>query len=75
MNFRIVQRILGLLLIYALLAIPLRSYTQPLIIMSVIPFGAVGAVFGHLVMGWDVVFFSILGIVALLVWGWIDMRS
>jgi len=57
--------VLGLLLIYALLAIPLRSYTQPLIIMSVIPFGAVGAVMGHLLMGWDVVFFSVLGIVAL----------
>jgi multidrug efflux pump subunit AcrB len=57
--------VLGLLLIYALLAIPLHSYTQPFIIMSVIPFGAVGAVIGHLVMGWDVVFFSVLGIVAL----------
>jgi len=56
---------LALLLIYALLAIPLRSYLQPLIIMSVIPFGLVGALFGHLILGWDVVFFSILGIVAL----------
>jgi len=57
--------ILALLLIYALLAIPLKSYSQPLIIMSVIPFGTVGAVLGHLLMGWDVVFFSILGMVAL----------
>lgn len=56
---------LGLMLIYALLAIPLRSYVQPLIIMSVIPFGAVGAIIGHLIMGWDLVFFSVLGIVAL----------
>ncbi len=56
---------LALLLIYALLAIPLKSYSQPLIIMSVIPFGAVGAILGHLIMGWDLVFFSILGIVAL----------
>jgi multidrug efflux pump subunit AcrB len=56
---------LSLLLIYALLAIPLKSYTQPLAIMSVIPFGAVGAVFGHLIMGWDLLFFSVLGIVAL----------
>ena len=56
---------LSLLLIYCLLAIPLRSYVQPLIIMSVIPFGAVGAIFGHLIMGWDLVFFSVLGIVAL----------
>ena len=45
--------------------IPLKSYMQPLVIMSVIPFGAVGAVLGHLIMGWDLVFFSVLGIVAL----------
>jgi len=57
--------ILALLLIYALLAIPLHSYVQPLVIMSVIPFGAVGAILGHWIMGWDLVFFSILGIVAL----------
>ena len=56
---------LALLLIYCLLAIPLRSYLQPFIIMSVIPFGAVGAILGHLIMGWDLVFFSVLGIVAL----------
>lgn len=57
--------LLALLVIYALLAIPLQSYLQPLVIMSVIPFGAVGAVVGHLVMGVDLVFFSMLGIVAL----------
>ena len=57
--------LLTMLMIYALLAIPLKSYSQPFIIMSVIPFGAVGAIFGHLIMGWDIVFFSILGIVAL----------
>ena len=56
---------LAMLLIYALLAIPLKSYSQPLIIMAVIPFGTVGAVLGHLIMGWDVVFFSVLGMVAL----------
>ena len=53
------------MMIYCLLAIPLKSYVQPLIIMSVIPFGAVGAILGHLIMGWDIVFFSVLGIVAL----------
>jgi len=57
--------VLALMMIYALLAIPLKSYLQPLIIMSVIPFGAAGAIVGHLIMGWDLVFFSILGIVAL----------
>jgi multidrug efflux pump subunit AcrB len=56
---------LALLLIYCLLAIPLKSYAQPLVIMSVIPFGAVGAVLGHMIMSWDLVFFSVLGIVAL----------
>ena len=56
---------LALLIIYALLAIPLQSYLQPLVIMSVIPFGAVGAIIGHLLMGIDLVFFSLLGIVAL----------
>ncbi len=39
--------ILSLMLIYALLAIPLKSYMQPLVIMSVIPFGIIGAIFGH----------------------------
>jgi len=57
--------VIALLLIYVLLAVPLGSYVQPLVIMSVIPFGAVGALLGHFVMGWDVVFFSVLGIVAL----------
>ncbi len=55
----------ALLVIYGLLAIPLKSYAQPMIIMSVIPFGTVGALWGHLIMGWDLVFFSTLGIVAL----------
>jgi multidrug efflux pump subunit AcrB len=56
---------LALVIIYALLAIPLRSYAQPLVIMSVIPFGAVGAIVGHWVLGQSLVFFSMLGIVAL----------
>lgn len=60
-----VGSLLSLILIYALLAIPLKSYLQPLVIMSVIPFGAVGAIVGHYVMGIELVFFSMLGIVAL----------
>ncbi|HEX9877211.1 MAG TPA: efflux RND transporter permease subunit [Gammaproteobacteria bacterium] len=55
----------ALLVIYALLAIPLKSYVQPLVIMSAIPFGAVGAVIGHLVMGWPLIITSIFGIIAL----------
>jgi multidrug efflux pump subunit AcrB len=57
--------VLSLILIYMLLAIPLRSYLQPLVIMSVIPFGAVGAIFGHWIMSVQLMFFSALGIVAL----------
>lgn len=57
--------ILALLIIYALLAIPLKSYLQPFVIMSVIPFGAIGAITGHYVMGEPLVFFSMLGMVAL----------
>lgn len=56
---------LALLIMYTILAIPLRSYLQPLIIMSVIPFGAVGAIAGHMVMGWGITISSILGIIAL----------
>ncbi len=51
--------------IYILLAIPLRSYIQPLIIMSVIPFGIVGAVVGHIVMAMPLSIMSMCGIVAL----------
>ena len=57
--------LLSLVMIYGLLAVPLRSYVQPLVIMSVIPFGAVGAIFGHWVMGVQLMFFSTLGMVAL----------
>jgi len=56
---------LALLIMFAILAIPLRSYLQPLIIMSVIPFGAFGAIVGHLVLGWGITLASILGIIAL----------
>lgn len=56
---------LALLAIYALMAIPLRSYTQPFIIMSVIPFGIIGAVVGHILLGKAVSVLSIFGIIAL----------
>lgn len=55
----------ALFAIYALLAIPLRSYSQPLIIMSVIPFGVVGAIVGHLLLAKAVSVLSICGIIAL----------
>ncbi len=59
------QAILALVLIYILLALPFRSYVQPLIVMSVIPFGIVGAIIGHLLMGYDLTMMSLIGIVAL----------
>jgi multidrug efflux pump subunit AcrB len=56
---------MALLAIFALMAIPFRSYIQPLIVMSVIPFGVVGAVWGHLIMGLDLTILSMFGVVAL----------
>jgi multidrug efflux pump subunit AcrB len=56
---------LALFLIYALLAIPFRSFTQPLIVMAAIPFGIVGAVLGHKLMGYDLSMMSLFGIVGL----------
>ncbi|MGF1445882.1 MAG: efflux RND transporter permease subunit [Pikeienuella sp.] len=56
---------LALALIYALLAVPFRSYVQPLIVMSAIPFGAVGAVIGHMLMGMNLSMISIFGVIAL----------
>ena len=56
---------LALLMIFALLAVPLRSYMQPLIIMGAIPFGLVGAIWGHMMMGLDVTMMSMFGLVAL----------
>ncbi len=57
--------LLALFVIYGLLAIPFRSYVQPAIIMIAIPFGFVGAVAGHLLMGYDLSVISMMGIVAL----------
>ncbi|URQ85399.1 efflux RND transporter permease subunit [Pseudoalteromonas sp. SCSIO 43088] len=53
-------------IIYALLAIPFKSYLQPLIVMSVIPFGMIGAVMGHWVMGMELTIMSLLGMLALI---------
>jgi multidrug efflux pump subunit AcrB len=51
--------------IYALLAIPFRSFSQPIIVMSAIPFGFVGALIGHLIMGFDISLLSLFGMVGL----------
>ena len=57
--------ILALLLVYILLAIPFKSYIQPLVVMSAIPFGIIGAVIGHLLLGMNFTILSMIGIVAL----------
>jgi len=56
--------IAGLLMIYILLAIPLKSYGQPLIIMSVIPFSLTGAIWGHFIFGIDLSILSLFGLIA-----------
>lgn len=57
--------LMALLVIFAMLAIPLNSYVQPVIIMVAIPFGIVGAVIGHLIMGYSLSVLSMFGVVAL----------
>ena len=56
--------VITLMVIFILLAIPLKSYFQPLIIMSVIPFGVIGAMFGHLILGMDMSSLSYFGVIA-----------
>jgi len=51
--------------IFAMLAIPFRSYFQPLIVMIAVPFGIVGAILGHMMMGYSLSMMSMMGIVAL----------
>jgi len=55
----------ALVIIYALLAAPFKSYVQPMIVMTAIPFGFVGAIWGHVIMGADVTVLSMFGLVAL----------
>ena len=57
--------VLAMLAVYALLGIPFRSYIQPLIVMSSIPFGIVGAVIGHWLMGYSLSVISMMGLIAL----------
>lgn len=57
--------VIALFVIFALLAVPFKSYAQPLIVMSAIPFGFVGAVLGHVLMGYSLSIISVFGIIAL----------
>lgn len=57
--------VFAMLAIYAMLAIPFKSYFQPVIVMVAIPFGIIGAVIGHMLMGYSLSMMSMMGIVAL----------
>ena len=57
--------LLSLMVIYALLASQLKSYSQPFIVLAGVPFGAAGAFVGHYLLGYDLSFISIFGIIAL----------
>ncbi len=56
--------VISLMIIYTLLAVPLKSYAQPIIIMAVIPFGVIGSVLGHMILGIDLSALSLFGIIA-----------
>ena len=55
---------LAMMVIYALMAVAFRSYWQPVLILTAVPFGLMGAIFGHLILGWQVSMFSIMGVTA-----------
>ena len=55
----------ALFLIYALMAVPLKSFLQPVLIMTAIPFGFVGAIAGHMLTGYDLSILSMFGVIAL----------
>jgi len=63
-NEQLLFGVAGLLMIYILLAVPLKSYFQPIIIMSVIPFSLTGAIWGHFVFGMDLSMMSTFGLIA-----------
>ena len=58
--------VIVLFAIYCMLALPLKSYVQPVLVMSVIPFGIIGAIIGHWIMGVTLTILSILGLLALI---------
>jgi multidrug efflux pump subunit AcrB len=56
---------LALFVIYALLAVAFQNYLQPLLVLAAIPFGVVGAVLGHMMLGYDLSLISLMGVIAL----------
>jgi multidrug efflux pump subunit AcrB len=63
-NTQLRDSVISLMVIFSLLAVPLRSYSQPLMIMTVIPFGIVGSIIGHLLLGMQLSTLSVFGIIA-----------
>ena len=63
-NEQILFFLAGMIIVYILLAVPLKSYTQPLIVMSVIPFSLTGAIWGHFWLGLDISLMSTFGLIA-----------
>ena len=57
--------LMALLIIYALLALAFKNYVQPFIVLTAIPFGIVGAVIGHILLGYDLSLVSLMGMIAL----------
>jgi multidrug efflux pump subunit AcrB len=55
---------LSMLVVYALMAIAFRSYFQPVLVLTAVPFGIMGAIFGHVIFDWQVSMFSLLGVIA-----------
>jgi len=56
---------IALMVMFFLLTLVFRSYLQPLLIVLIIPFGIIGAIFGHAIMGLPITLFSFFGLVAL----------
>ena len=57
--------LLALVAMYGLLAVAFRSYYQPILVLSAIPFGMIGAAMGHVIMGYDLSMMTMFGVVAL----------
>ena len=55
---------LAMLVIFGLMAIAFRSYWQPLLVLTAIPFGIMGAIFGHALLNWEISIFSMMGVIA-----------
>tara|TARA_R110002110_G_C13470513_1_gene720810 strand:- start:46468 stop:49587 length:3120 start_codon:yes stop_codon:yes gene_type:complete len=56
--------LLAMMVIYALMAIAFRSYWQPLLVLTAVPFGIMGAIFGHAILNWEISMLSLLGVIA-----------